>query len=122
MLWQELRGTGNSAGRRSTTDYPGRSSQRSPAEPEEEQRRGKRGKFSRTFRISYLKKKASDVNLQGSRRSSAEGLTKDDDWHEEEGEAKNEEEPSDEQAPGEVKDDEFVDNKSPTGGIDGSKV
>ena len=122
MLWQELKGTDNSAGRCSTTDYPGPSSRRSPAESEQEQRRGKRGKFSRTFRISYLKKKASDVNLQGSRRSSAEGLTKDDDWHEEEGEAKNEEEPSDEQAPGEGNDDDFVVNKPTTEGTDGSNV
>lgn len=85
MLWQELKKDGNSAGRHSSTAYPGPSSRRSsgdssPAE-EQQQRQGERGVFSKTFRISYLKRKASDVS---SRRSSAEPPATNDDWQEEE--------------------------------------
>ena len=85
MLWQELKKDDNTAGRHSSTAYPGPSSRRSSGDsnPEaQQQRQGERGVFSKTFRISYLKRKASDIS---SRRSSAEPpAATNDDWEEEE--------------------------------------
>ena len=87
MLWQELKKDGNAAGRHSSTAYPGPSSRRSSGDSNpqvQQQRQGERGVFSMTFRISYLKRKASDLSSR-SRRSSAEPPATNDDWREEEG-------------------------------------
>ena len=121
MLWQELKKDGSSAGRHSSTAYPGPSSRRSsgdsnPTEQQQQQqRRGERGVFSKTFRISYLKRKASDVSSR-SRRSSAEpAATNNDDWQEEE-EVKEERQKSENNGG-----EDFVENgpETTTAGTDG---
>lgn len=119
MLWQELKKDGNTAGtagRHSSTAYPGPSSRKSSGDsnPEvQQQRQGERGVFSKTFRISYLKRRASD--LSSSRRSSAEPPATNDDWQEEEIERKSEN--HDDHDGGE----EFVENDpETTGGIGGN--
>jgi len=99
MLWQELKQHGESFGRHSSTAYGGKSSRRSSndSNPEPQQKRkGERGSLSKTFRISFLKTRAS-------RKGSEPG--KEDDWQDqgEEDEAKNEEVGNDE---------EFVENEN----------